>query len=139
MDPRDYSTYVSLFSNMANFMRKPNMIVHLEVSPEESLRRIHERSRGCESGITIEYLRALYAAYEEYLKDISKIIPVIRVNYQNFRTIDEMAAMVEQELMNMMNIREVDWNADYMERHITPNLPKENLPDHVNISPPGAK
>jgi hypothetical protein len=32
--------YLSLFKNMSNFMKKPNIIVHLDVSPEESLRRI---------------------------------------------------------------------------------------------------
>lgn len=49
MEPREYETYRSLFSNMSNFMKKPNLIVHLDVSPEESLRRIEMRSRGCES------------------------------------------------------------------------------------------
>lgn len=56
-DERDYQTYVSLFNNMSNFMKKPNIIVHLDVSPEESLRRIKLRGRDCESGITLEYLQ----------------------------------------------------------------------------------
>lgn len=43
MSERDYRTYMELFQNMANFMRKPNLIVHLDVSPEESLRRIKLR------------------------------------------------------------------------------------------------
>ena len=34
---------LSLSPWQANFMRKPNIIVHLDVSPEESLRRIHLR------------------------------------------------------------------------------------------------
>jgi hypothetical protein len=34
MDERDYRTYMDLFSNMSNFMRKPNLIVHLDVTPE---------------------------------------------------------------------------------------------------------
>ena len=33
MEERDYQTYVSLFQNMSNFMKKPNIIVHLDVSP----------------------------------------------------------------------------------------------------------
>ena len=44
------------------------------------------RSRDCESGIPIEYLRELYAAYEEFISDISKYIPVIKVNWNKFRT-----------------------------------------------------
>jgi deoxyadenosine kinase len=69
MEEREYQTYRSLFSNMSNFMsvavccqladlcrKKPNLIVHLDVSPEESLRRINMRNRGCESGIPLAYL-----------------------------------------------------------------------------------
>ena len=43
MDERDFQTYQSLFNHMSNFMKKPNIIVHLDVSPEESLRRIKLR------------------------------------------------------------------------------------------------
>ena len=35
MEERDFRTYMELFSNMSNFMKKPNIIVHLDVSPEE--------------------------------------------------------------------------------------------------------
>ena len=70
------------------------MIVHLDVTPEESKRRIDMRKRDCESSITLEYLSQLHQAYEEFVKDIARIIPVIRVNYQTFRTADEMAGMI---------------------------------------------
>lgn len=39
MSERDFNTYMELFNNMSNFMKKPNIIVHLDVKPEESLRR----------------------------------------------------------------------------------------------------
>jgi len=38
MEERDYETYQSLFRNMSNFMKVPSVIVHLDVSPEESMR-----------------------------------------------------------------------------------------------------
>ena len=68
--------------------------MHLDVSPEESKRRIEMRRRDCESGISIDYLKNLHAAYEEFIEDISRIIPVIRVNYESFRSADEMADMI---------------------------------------------
>ena len=40
-------------------------MVYLDVSPEESLRRIRLRKRAVEAGITLEYLQSLHAAYEE--------------------------------------------------------------------------
>ena len=64
------------------------------MQPDESKRRIDARSRDCESGITLDYLQRLYTAYEDFIKDISRIIPVIRVNYAKFRTADEMVDMI---------------------------------------------
>lgn len=88
------------------------------------------RSRDCEVGIKIEYLRNLHKAYEEFLQDIARIIPVIRVNYEQFHTTDEMAemivkyvapnfmchikfiAMLHREYAEMTSIRYVDLKMD---------------------------
>lgn len=51
IDDRDYHTYMDLFKNMSNFMKKNTLIVHLDVTPEEAMERIKERARGCEVGI----------------------------------------------------------------------------------------
>merc|ERR1712151_196116 len=110
MDDRDFRTYMELFQNMSNFMQKPNIIVHLDLTPEESHRRIKMRSRDCESGIPIEYLRALHAAYEVFIKDISRVIPVIKVDYERFRTAEEMAAVIKTEYTKIANIRRVTFN-----------------------------
>lgn len=107
MDERDYRTYVDLFQHMSNFMKKPNIIVHLDVSPQESFRRIQMRNRGCESGITLEYLENLHTAYAVFIKEISRIIPVIKVNYEQFRTADEMAEVIAERYYSMTNITHV--------------------------------
>ena len=110
MDKRDYETYCELFQNMSNFMKKPNIIVHLDLSPEESYRRIQMRSRDCESGISLEYLKGLHAAYEVFIKDIARIIPVIKVDYSRFRTPEEMASAIKSEYQKIANIREVSFD-----------------------------
>jgi len=92
---------------MANFMKKPNIIVHLDLTPEESFRRIKMRSRDCESGVPLEYLKALHAAYEVFIADIARVIPVIRVDYSQFRTAEQMAAVVKVEYAKIANIRHV--------------------------------
>jgi len=110
MDQRDYRTYLSLFQHMSNFMKKPNIIVHLDVQPEESLRRIKLRNRGVESGISLEYLNNLYNAYEVFLQEISRIIPVIKVDYNRFRTVEEMAEAIVEQYNTMTNIRHVTFS-----------------------------
>ncbi len=106
MDERDYRTYQSLFQHMSNFMCKPNLIVYLDVKPEASFERIQMRSRGVESGISLEYLQALYRGYEEFITDISRVIPVIRVDYERFGTAAEMAELIEREYFDHSFLRE---------------------------------
>jgi len=105
MDDRDFKTYMELFQNMANFMKKPNIIVHLDLTPEESFRRIQLRKRECESGIPLDYLKALHAAYEVFIADIARVIPVIKVDYSRFRTAEDMARVIKAEYAQIANIR----------------------------------
>eukprot|EP01133_Synstelium_polycarpum_P009743 gene9743-11378_t len=101
MEKRDYETYCSLFQNLSNFMKTPNLIVHLDVTPSESLRRIRLRNRDCEKGITLEYLVNLSAAYQEFLLDISKYIGVIRVNWDEYQSPEELALIIKEEYLKM--------------------------------------
>jgi deoxyadenosine kinase len=116
MTERDYDTYLSLFNHMSNFMRKPNVtytsllaslsnfmakpdvIVFLDVSPEESLRRIRLRERDVESGITLDYLTKLHAAYAAFVCDISRTTRVIRVDYSTFVGTEEVVATIAQQI-----------------------------------------
>jgi len=107
MDERDFRTYSQLFAHMSNFMCRPNLIVYLDVKPERSMERIAARGRGLESGITLEYLEALYQGYEDFITDISRMIPVIRVDYGRFRTAEEMAVVIEREYLEHSFLREV--------------------------------
>ena len=109
MEERDYRTYVQLFKHMSNFMCRPNLIVYLDVSPERSMERVQMRSRDVETGITLDYLRALHAEYERFLQDISRTVPVIRVDWDDFRDPEEMARVVEREYLNGSFLREVRW------------------------------
>ena len=109
MDERDYENYLSLFPNMSNFMCRPNVIVYLDVKPERSMERIRERSRDVESGISLEYLTALYDGYEEFVSNISRTIPVIRVDWDRFRDVDDIASRIEEEYLRGSFLREVNW------------------------------
>ena len=111
MSQRDYDTYSELFSCMSNFMKRPNLIVHLDVSPEESLRRINMRDRACERDIPLSYLEGLHAAYNSFIEDIARVIPVIKVDYSRFRDPKEMARMISAEYESIANVREVGLDA----------------------------
>jgi len=107
MDERDHRTYIELFRNMSNFMCKPSVIVFLDVSPEASAERIRARSRDIEAEIELGYLRALYEGYQEFIAGISKVIPVIRVDYGRFATAEEMAQVIQREYLDASFLRQV--------------------------------
>ena len=107
MHPRDYETYLSLFRNLSNFMCRPNLIVYLDVSPEVSMGRIAERNRGCETGVTLDYLSRLRDGYEEFLEEISRLIPVIRVRWDEYWKVDELAAAVSREYSETSFLRQL--------------------------------
>ena len=65
------------------------------------------RSRGVESGITLEYLTALYAGYQEFIAEISRVIPVISVDYDRFPTAEQMANVITREYLSHDFLRRV--------------------------------
>ncbi len=110
MEERDYRTYLQLFKHMSNFMCRPNVIIFLDLSPESSMERIKQRARDVETGISLEYLRGLHKAYQEFIQEISRTVPVIRVNWEEYRDVSEMAEMIEREYLKGNFLRDVTWN-----------------------------
>ena len=109
MDERDYRTYLQLFRNMSNFMCRPNVIVYLDLSPESSMARIKQRARNVEDGIPLEYLVELRNEYEAFINDISRTVPVIRVEWEQYRSVEEMAEVIEREYFNQSFLRRAEW------------------------------
>jgi deoxyadenosine kinase len=106
MDERDYRTYLDLFRHMSNFMCKPNVIVFLDVSPESSMERIRSRGRGMEAKIGLDYLEALNRGYQDFIEDISRVLPVIKVDYERFGTAEEMATVIQHEYLDQSFLRQ---------------------------------
>ena len=107
MHPRDYETYVNLFKNLSNFMCRPNVIVYLDVSPGTCFERIQSRGRGCEQGITLEYLARLRDEYERFVTDISRVIPVIRVGWEQFGDTPRIADAISRQYREASFMRDV--------------------------------
>mgnify|MGYP002626234816 CR=1 FL=1 len=64
------------------------------------------RDREVAGGISLEYLKALYAGYEDFIRDISRTVPVIRVDYDRFATAEEMARVIQREYLDHSFLRE---------------------------------
>ena len=82
----------------------------MDCKPNESFKMIKIRGRKYEEGVTIEYLNKLYNIYEEYMKEIRKVIPAMRVNCSKFKTVKELAQIIKTEFENKHTIKDVDNN-----------------------------
>jgi deoxyadenosine kinase len=109
LDERDYRTYVALFRHMSNFMCRPSLIIYLDVTPERSYERVRLRTRDVESGVSLEYLKALHTEYERFIEDIARTVPVIRVDWDRFHDVEEMARVVEREYLHSSFLRHAQW------------------------------
>lgn len=98
MEELDFQTYRHLYQNMSNFLHRPDIIVYLDVEPSIALERVKMRSRGCETGITIEYLSNLKKGYEEWLLDVEPRIPVLRINWNKFQPMENIVKLIYNKL-----------------------------------------
>ena len=101
MEDLDFQTYVSLFNNMTNFLHRPDLIIYLDVKPEIALQRIKLRSRECEKQLPLDYLKQLKAGYEDWLNDVEKRIPVLRIDWNEFKDTEFVANLVKEKLGNL--------------------------------------
>ena len=70
MTDRDWQTYNSLFSNMIQFLRKPDLIIYLRASTDTLLSRIKNRDRKFEKEISPEYIHSLNISYDKWIKKL---------------------------------------------------------------------
>ena len=79
MANRDWKTYNSLFANMIQFLRKPDLIIYLRASTDTLLSRIKNRDRNFEKNISAEYLHSLNLLYDRWID---------RINHQNVYVVE---------------------------------------------------
>ena len=71
----------------------------------------------------LEYLQKLSKAYEDFLEDISQLIPVLRVNWSTFHTAEDMAEQIRTQYASMRSIRRIDWEAPAAAEPAAPSTP----------------
>lgn len=67
-----YSSYMMHRDCMLGFLLVPQVVIWLEADPQVCLDRIHQRDRSCESGISLEYLKALRDSYTAIIAEMEK-------------------------------------------------------------------
>lgn len=107
MSDRDYRNYKTLFNEMTEFLRPPDMLIYLRAQVPTLVRQIQNRGRSYENRIRIEYLESLNRLYEDWIDryPYSKmIIDTDDIDYVNCREdLGKVIELVEQRLFGLFN------------------------------------
>lgn len=78
LEERDYMAYRRVFNLVVNNLPEPDLLIYLTAPPEVLMRRIQDRGRKMEAGITLEYLSLLDSFYQDWMKTFD-LCPVLTI------------------------------------------------------------
>lgn len=67
LSDRDYETYISLFEQMMDVMKQPDLMIYLRASVPHLVANIQKRGREYEQSMKIDYLTELNERYEDFV------------------------------------------------------------------------
>lgn len=108
---RNWSTYLQGFQDFTVFLPEPDIYVFLDASPEiccertrnrvDSGEREEERSTSFDDneaqGIPLKYMQTLHDGYQKWLKEISPRIPIIKLDWTNFQTVESAWEQIQEQ------------------------------------------
>ena len=104
MSLRDWNTYTSLFDNMTQFLKKPDLIIYLKASTDTLINRIKNRSRDYEKDIDEAYLHRLNIYYKKWFSRIDNfnILEIDTNNFNIFKDFDKVDKICD-DIKNKLN------------------------------------
>lgn len=82
MSDEEFQIYTELLTNMLEHVHKPKLMVYLEISVDEAMRRIQKRGRDYEQIVEREYWEKLNTEYTHYFNEY-KLSPILKINVDN--------------------------------------------------------
>lgn len=87
MTSEEFELYKTLLGNMLEHINPPKLMVYLEISTDEAIRRIGRRGRDYEQIVEREYWEKLNKEYREYFDNYT-ISPMLKINVDNLNYAD---------------------------------------------------
>jgi len=103
LSERDYRSYQRVFQLIADHLPEPDLLISLIAPPEILQKRIQERGRAIESGISLEYLTLLDSFYDDWMKTFN-LCPVLKIRSDDLDFVhkkghlDTVANLVQEKL-----------------------------------------
>jgi deoxyadenosine/deoxycytidine kinase len=74
----DYKSFLRVFNLVVQGLPAPSLLIYLQAPVSVLMKRIHNRSRDIESGISADYLSLLQTYYDDWIKSF-EICPVLTI------------------------------------------------------------
>lgn len=103
LSERDYRSYQRVFQLVADHLPEPDLLIYLVAPPEILLKRIEQRGREIEAGITLEYLSLLDSFYDDWMETFN-LCPVLKIRSDDLdfahkkEHLDTVADLVQEKL-----------------------------------------
>jgi deoxyadenosine/deoxycytidine kinase len=107
MSNRDWHTYYELYTALCQLLQPPDLVVYLKASVPTLLRRIAQRGRGYERGISADYLGQLNMLYDRWTGNF-KLCPVLTVETDSLDVVqqDEHLDLIIQRVNDRLSGKE---------------------------------
>jgi deoxyadenosine/deoxycytidine kinase len=97
MTTRDYENYQSIFENITEYIKPPDLLVYLKASVPTLVNNIQRRGREYEIGIRIDYLSKLNEKYDKWIKNykLGKLLILDKDNLDFATNTEDLATIVQ--------------------------------------------
>jgi deoxyadenosine/deoxycytidine kinase len=97
MTTRDYENYQSIFDNIIEFIKPPDLLVYLKATVPTLVNNIQRRGREYESGIRLDYLSKLNDKYDKWIKGyrLGKLLVLDKDNLDFANKTEDMGTIVQ--------------------------------------------
>jgi deoxyadenosine/deoxycytidine kinase len=82
MSERDWHSYYALYQTLATMLQPPHLVVYLRANVPTLRRRIEQRGRGYEQGVSDDYLAQLNDLYDRWTAAFT-LSPILTVDTDN--------------------------------------------------------
>ena len=97
MTTRDYDNYRSIFDNMTEYIKPPDLLIFLKASVPTLVNNIQRRGREYESGIRLDYLSKLNEKYQKWINGykLGKLLVLDKDNLDFANNTEDLATIVQ--------------------------------------------
>ena len=97
MTTRDYENYQSMFDNVIEYIKPPDLLIYLKATVPTLVNNIQRRGREYESGIRLDYLSKLNEKYDKWIKGykLGKLLVLDKDNLDFANNTEDMGTIVQ--------------------------------------------